>query len=230
MKDLLEALDTIAKYKEMPPPEFIEQVAKYTGITNLSEPDDPHYFQVCCRALHALDSRLVYVNGDATYPESPGQKVIVHVCNNVGGWGAGFVLAVSKRWTLPEAEYRKSFEQPTKPALGDVQFVKVEHDIHVANLIGQVGIDLRPGKTPIRYEAVRKGLKLVAQFCKENKATVHMPQIGAGLAGGNWNVMEDIIRQELCMRGVKATVYIYLDKSSPSYVATQPNTNQSNTQ
>ncbi|MEV6001124.1 Appr-1-p processing protein, partial [Streptomyces griseomycini] len=27
-----------------------------------------------------------------------GVKVIAHVCNDIGGWGKGFVLAVSRRW------------------------------------------------------------------------------------------------------------------------------------
>ena len=43
-----------------------------------------------------------YVIGDATAPEGEGPKVIVHVCNDIGGWGRGFVVALSKRWDKPE--------------------------------------------------------------------------------------------------------------------------------
>jgi len=38
-----------------------------------------------------------YRHGDATAPKADGPVVIVHVCNDVGKWGKGFVLAVSKR-------------------------------------------------------------------------------------------------------------------------------------
>lgn len=39
-----------------------------------------------------------YLKGDATNPASAGNKIIVHVCNDIGGWGKGFVMAISKRW------------------------------------------------------------------------------------------------------------------------------------
>ncbi len=32
--------------------------------------------------------------------------MVAHVCNDIGGWGKGFVLAVSRRWPEPEAAYR----------------------------------------------------------------------------------------------------------------------------
>jgi len=48
-----------------------------------------------------------YIKGDATVPQAKGTKIIAHICNNLGGWGKGFVLAVSKRWPEPEQEYRK---------------------------------------------------------------------------------------------------------------------------
>ena len=37
-----------------------------------------------------------YLKGDATNPEISGNKIIAHICNDVGGWGKGFVVAVSK--------------------------------------------------------------------------------------------------------------------------------------
>jgi O-acetyl-ADP-ribose deacetylase (regulator of RNase III) len=49
---------------------------------------------------------VTYVIGDATAPGGPGPGVIAHVCNDSGGWGKGFVLAVSRRWPEPEAAYR----------------------------------------------------------------------------------------------------------------------------
>ena len=47
-----------------------------------------------------------YLKGDATCPQAKGVKLICHVCNDLGGWGKGFVLALSRRWDRPEAEYR----------------------------------------------------------------------------------------------------------------------------
>ncbi|MGH7866045.1 MAG: Appr-1-p processing protein, partial [Candidatus Dormibacteraceae bacterium] len=47
---------------------------------------------------------LKVTTGDAMSPNVPGPKIIAHICNDVGGWGKGFVLAVSQRWPEPERD------------------------------------------------------------------------------------------------------------------------------
>jgi O-acetyl-ADP-ribose deacetylase (regulator of RNase III) len=153
---------------------------------------------------------IAYVRGDATKPSTYQAAVIVHICNDVGKWGKGFVTAVSRRWKQPEQRYRESFAAGRTPSLGDVQFVEVEPGVTVANLIGQHGVRSPRDKVkppPIRYDAIRAGLDKVADYAVTNGASVHMPRIGCGLAGGNWSDIEPLIRQALTNRGVSTTVY-----------------------
>ncbi len=86
-------------------------------------------------------SEIRYVRGDATAPSVKGVKVIAHVCNDVGGWGKGFVPAVSRRRPEPEAAYRARHRDRASHdfGLGAVQFVRVEPYVRVANMIGQRG-------------------------------------------------------------------------------------------
>jgi hypothetical protein len=51
--------------------------------------------------MNAID----YRTGDATDPVGEGARIICHVCNDIGGWGRGFVVALSKRWPEPEAQW-----------------------------------------------------------------------------------------------------------------------------
>ena len=149
---------------------------------------------------------ISYTTGDATAPIGNGVKVVVHICNDMGKWGKGFVLAVSKRWPKAEKEYRAAFARTPTPALGDIQIVEVGADVYVANMIGQHGIAKDAiGNLPIRYPAVRKGLEQVAMFAQQRGASVHMPRIGCGLAGGSWEKIEPIIEESL--RGIAVTVY-----------------------
>lgn len=151
-----------------------------------------------------------YLQGDATRPVGPvsESKIIVHVCNDEGKWGKGFVLAVSKRWKVPELAYRDAFSTTSVLALGDVQFVQVEPRLEVANLIGQHGITRRGQRVPpVRYEAIKKGLNTVALHAKKLGASVHMPRIGSGLAGGRWEDVEPIIKETLIDAGIATTVY-----------------------
>jgi O-acetyl-ADP-ribose deacetylase (regulator of RNase III) len=156
---------------------------------------------------------IAYVTGDATQPRGDGPKIIVHVCNDVGGWGRGFVVAVSRRWPEPERAYREWHRDGAGFALGATQFVAVSPGLWVANLIGQHGLRRSGGRPPIRYDAVRAGLAEVAAKAAELGASVHMPRIGAGLAGGSWPEIEQIINDEVTTRDIPVTVY---DLASPS--------------
>ena len=152
--------------------------------------------------------RISYIYGDATAPIGHDNRIIVHICNDIGGWGKGFVTAVSKRWKEPENAYRNWFKEQTGFELGAVQFVQVAENLWVANLIGQHKIYNDPsGLPPIRYDAVQVGLEKISAFALKNKASVHMPRIGCGLAGGTWDKMEVIIHETLTSNGIKVTVY-----------------------
>lgn len=152
---------------------------------------------------------IEYVTGDATQPVAAGPKIIVHVCNDIGGWGRGFVVALSQRWSEPEQRYREwhrgAIESPF--ALGEVQFVQVGAALWVANLVGQRDVRTVDGVPPVRYEAIRKGLQRVAQEARRLKASVHMPRIGCGLAVGKWEEVGKIVEEELANNGVTVTVY-----------------------
>lgn len=163
---------------------------------------------------------LTYLQGDATSPQAKGTKLIVHICNTLGKWGRGFVVAVSDRWSGPELAYRKwhhqrepvSNPEPGKIimtsgsfALGETQVVMVEKGLAVVNMIAQEGTRTGSKGPPIRYEALRTCLGHVRGYADSFKASVHMPRIGTGLAGGDWRVIEPIIQEQL--QGV--SVYVY---------------------
>lgn len=151
-----------------------------------------------------------YVWGDATFPNGRGNKIILSISNSSGGWGRGFVLAISKRWKAPEAAYREWFKLKNESfaefVLGAVRFVKVEPEIEVAIMLAQDGYS-KPGKPAVNYIAVRECLKEVYQRAKKIGASIHGPKIGAGLSGGDWNIISEIIKKELCDKGIDVTIY-----------------------
>jgi len=152
-------------------------------------------------------SELVYVKGDATSPLGDGTRIIAHVCNDIGGWGKGFVVAVSRRWAKPEAEYRAWHSSGEGFALGAIQVVQVEPAIWVANMLGQRGIKRDKAGPPIRYDAIEACLGALATRATSLRASVHMPRIGCGLAGGEWPKIQPLIEKQLVAQGVRVTVY-----------------------
>jgi len=150
-----------------------------------------------------------YCIGDATCPDIPGPKLIVHVCNNMGAWGKGFVLALSRRWRLPEECFRKwssvGVYNNILYTLGNSQLIQVESTIYVLNMIAQDGLYTRKGIIPLRYSYLQRCLETAAVHAKQMHATVHMPRIGCGLAGGKWSIVEELI--EYCLSGI--SVYVW---------------------
>ena len=150
-------------------------------------------------------SEIKYVIGDATHPVGEGQKLILHIVNDSNKWGRGFVLALSKRWKEPEKLYREQ----NNYVLGKIQMTRVENDICVVNMIAQH--DVKPTKDangnivpPIRYDALKACLTTVNDIAVRTGATIHAPRFGAGLSGGDWNKIEQIIKETIT---VDVTIY-----------------------
>lgn len=145
------------------------------------------------------------VLGDATKPVTTyGNRIIAHICNNRGAWGRGFVLALSARFPEPEQAYRSL---PIPMPLGRIQLVPIHSDprLFVCNMIAQVLGD--PTGVNLRYDALKDCLHVLAEAAIDQNATVHMPRIGCGLAGGKWELVEPIIEQKLCTRDIPVYVY-----------------------
>lgn len=144
--------------------------------------------------------------GDATAPRGEPPWVIAHIANDrARAWHGGFAAAL--RRAFPEAQ-RSFIEAVTtrRQRLGDMVLSDLGEGRYVATLVAQSGYG--PSKRPrIRYEYLRATLEAVAPIALQLQASVHMPRIGTGQAGGRWAVIRDLIDEELVARGVSVTVY-----------------------
>ena len=148
---------------------------------------------------------ILYRRGDATKPCAEGTKIIAHVCNDQGAWGKGFVLAISQRWRQPAEAFKRWFVDGSGFELGAVQFVQVEPTLWVANMVAQFGLRPRDGTAPIRYDSLKVCLEKVAAMAKRLGATVHMPRIGCGLAGGEWSLVEATMYGRTCNKLIEGS-------------------------
>lgn len=149
--------------------------------------------------------------------EHPLVIIIPHICNDIGGWGRGFVMSLSKTWKEPEQAYR-SLKQWD---LGVNQMVHIPQDkmlneLIVVNMIAQRGIDPnKNGVPPIRYQALDKCLSGVEQMISRSKRSpwfekrvrIFAPKFGAGLAGGDWEKIEKQIKER--WRNLDVTIFEY---------------------
>lgn len=150
--------------------------------------------------------KIKYIVGDATLPPSNKPAHIIHICNDLGYWGRGFVLAISSRWESPRREYIHWFKNDfstTKFALGEIQAVDVDSNTTVVNMIAQEGVFHR-SSPPIRYNHLEECLIKVVNLKPQS---VHLPRIGCGLAGGNWSKIEPLLEKTLISANIPTFIY-----------------------
>ena len=138
--------------------------------------------------------------------QSKGCSVIVpHVCNNVNVFGAGFAAAVARHYPIVKENYHLLGPSFLKNHLGYTQFVDAYKNPHTghklifANMIAQHGTISQSNPRPLNYYALTKGMVGVLNyihnhFGQDSDVQIHAPKFGCGLAGGNWNFIEELIK------------------------------------
>jgi O-acetyl-ADP-ribose deacetylase (regulator of RNase III) len=149
-----------------------------------------------------------YLRGDATQPRGSGERIVVQVVNNKAiTWGKGFSVAVRREWPHAQKEFTEwILARRSEFKLGSVHYACLRDSLELASLVAQHGYG--PSLFPrIEYLALEECLSKLASHAKEARASVHMPRIGCGEAGGDWNIVSEIIDEQICRKGIEVTVY-----------------------
>jgi hypothetical protein len=156
-------------------------------------------------------SRIRYRVGNM-FPQLPTESTIVaipHIVNDLGAWGAGFVVPLAKNYPKSREAYvdwHKGEQVYPKFELGSMQPVKVAENVFVCNMIAQSGLKSLDNPKPIKYLALAKCLERVNNLCGPLGVEVHAPAFGSDLAGGDWRVISALIDEILTF---PANIYIY---------------------
>jgi len=135
---------------------------------------------------------------------------IMHGCNAQGVMGSGVARIIRNKY--PEAYERYAAQRPYY-ILGEVIPVKVADDLTIINAITQnlYGTDKRHAD----YDAIRQAMKGAIHLINTNQFSttreLHMPFIGAGLAGGDPAAILEIMHYELSGQDFDSTLWIYDD-------------------
>jgi len=148
-----------------------------------------------------MEHGIKYIKGDLVRDAERDFDVMAHGCNCYCTMGAGIALAVKRKY--PEAAaVDKASSFADKEKLGT--YTKWSNDnITVVNMYTQW--DYKGREINADYDAIRNCMKLMkGQFSGKK---IGLPLIGAGLAGGDWKLISEIIEQELT--GEDVTVVIW---------------------
>ena len=145
------------------------------------------------------------VNGNIIHMAQQNKfDVIVHGCNcqNVMGLGVANLIKIyyPAAWDI---DVEVSKKNKPKDKLGRISWVIIGN-LTVVNAYTQLNYG-RYHKQ-VDYKAIRSCFKSIAEKCNP-KHRIGYPAIGAGLGGGDWDVIKEIIDEEL--EGLDHTVVFF---------------------
>jgi O-acetyl-ADP-ribose deacetylase (regulator of RNase III) len=119
--------------------------------------------------------------------------VIVHGCNMQGVMGSGVAKAIKDKYPKCYTAYVEGLNYDCK-LLGDViWYVDVEKEITIANALTQEFYGRNPQTVYVSYDAISSCFKEVVKCNKGFNDPIYFPKIGAGLGGGDWSIIEQLI-------------------------------------
>jgi O-acetyl-ADP-ribose deacetylase (regulator of RNase III) len=137
--------------------------------------------------------KIIYKQGDLLECK---EQVIVHGCNAQGVMGSGVALAIRKKY--PDAA-RAYFNMKDKGRmqLGCCTYCPQEDGRTIVNAITQQFYGRNPHVIYVSYGAISHVFMNLNSWAKINSIkAVAIPKIGAGLANGDWSIIEKIIEAE----------------------------------
>jgi O-acetyl-ADP-ribose deacetylase (regulator of RNase III) len=129
--------------------------------------------------------------------------IICHGVNCQGVMGSGVAKQIRSKYPKVYETYRRYMAHchenyTDKDALGVYQLVQVTEQLQVANMFTQVNYG-NDGSRYVSYDAIEESF---SDLCKNlqyqgHTGTIYFPKIGAGLGGGNWNIIEKILDETI---------------------------------
>ncbi len=121
--------------------------------------------------------------------------VIIHGCNCQCAMGAGIAKTIKAEF--PEA-YKADLatQKSDRTKLGTISFASVAHEGHEITIVNAyTQFHWKGSGVKVNYEAIKNCFHTIRQ--KFAGKRIGYPLIGAGLAGGNWDIISEIIDSEL---------------------------------
>lgn len=131
--------------------------------------------------------KIKYIRGDLITTDC---EIIAHGCNSRGVMGSGIALQIKNHFPKAYFKYKEAFNVDGL-TVGTIIWGK-DNDKLIANCITQITYGRDKNTRYVSYKGIRSCMK---ELNKQGKS-VAMPMIGAGLGGGNWNTIAEIIEQE----------------------------------
>lgn len=145
------------------------------------------------------------IDGDITTVTS---GYIAQQVNAQGVMNSGVAKALRAKYPQVWEDYHSLIYQPVPHSaqfMGQVIYTHIDKDLTVASIVGQQYY----GRETIKYtsyDALDLGFSKLGEAARKTERAIAVPLIGCGLGGGDWNVVQEIIKHRT--KGVEVTLWL----------------------
>ena len=145
---------------------------------------------------------MKYITGDLL---DVTEGIICHGCNLSGGFGSGVAGAIARMYPSVRENYHANYRDKF---LGDISGLEVIDGLYILNCYTQQGYGRDKNVQYASYDAVRDSMVKVIDMANTlGIKQVHIPRIGAGLGGLNWEIVENVLRNLEIHYGMEFVVH-----------------------
>lgn len=146
-------------------------------------------------------SGLLTKRGDITLVE---RGIICHQVSAQGVMGSGVAAAIKNKWPSVYRDYINAI--PSNHAnlddrseyMGRVIYTQINDELIIASIVAQLHYGNNKNVVYTSYDTLDNVLRCdIEPLSRHLSSPVHLPKIGCGLANGNWEVVQALIKQRL---------------------------------
>jgi O-acetyl-ADP-ribose deacetylase (regulator of RNase III) len=146
-----------------------------------------------------MNENIIFINGDILTKDF---NILIHQVNCMGAFGCGMAGQIKRQYPIVEQKYKAYCKTQIKTDLkGKVQPVKIGENKYIYNMFSQFAYG-KEKKRYTSYSLMEKAFhKINLRVSKDFK--IYIPyNIGCGNAGGDWEIVLKIIKQEFSDRQI----------------------------
>lgn len=126
------------------------------------------------------------------------EGIIAHQVNCMGAMNSGLAKQIRAKYPEVYTRYQEVHVNPLYTGagldqlMGWVDFVNVGNNLNIANCYGQYRYGTNERQT--HYPSLFKCVNTLCEYSKATNVSIHLPRIGCGLAGGDWAIVEQLLK------------------------------------
>ena len=122
--------------------------------------------------------------------------IIVHGCNSMGRFNKGLAKSIRETYPRVYMDYMYNFHTGRlKPGINVI--TKINDDLYIVSSIIQKYYGNDKNVRYVDYSAVEECFRKINEEFKDSDLPIYIPSIGAGLANGDWKIIQGIIEKSM---------------------------------